>query len=197
MMTFRQRLLRSLYPVYQAVARLTGRHRKVLHREPAVTPPASLYDLELTLSNGERLPLSRFRGRKLLLVNTASNCIYTSHYETLRELEARSIGLAIIAFPANDFKEQEQGSDAEIGAFCRTAFSISFPVARKAPVLPGADQQAVYRWLTDPAQNGWNSQAPTWNFAKYLVDEQGRLTHYFDPAITPDSDAVIQAMERR
>ncbi|RYY94157.1 MAG: glutathione peroxidase [Chitinophagaceae bacterium] len=195
-MTIRQKLLRTIYPFFLRVSSLFGRHRRVLHNEAGATPAASLYDLSVPLATGETLPLARFRGRKLLLVNTASDCIYTSQYEELQALQAQfGDAIAIIAFPSNDFKEQEKGSDSAIAEFCRTAFGLSFPIAHKAPVRPGAGQQPVYRWLTDRAQNGWNSQPPSWNFSKYLVDEEGRLTHYFDPAVSPTGASLLDAVK--
>lgn len=194
MRTGRQRLLKALYPVYLFVNRLTGRHSTVL-RNPGNRPAQDFYELEVPLGNGQRLPLANLRGRKLLLVNTASDCIYTDQYKELQQLMAHyGDGLQVIAFPSNDFREQERGNDAEISGFCQVNYGVTFPVAHKAPVLCGPEQQEVFRWLTDKSRNGWNSKAPSWNFAKYLVNEEGILTHYFDPAITPAHPELVKAI---
>ena len=92
--------------------------------------------------------------------------------------------MVIVAFPSNDFNQQEQGTDQEIEDFCKTNFHVAFPIAAKSAVS-GKDKNAVYDWLTDPAKNGWNSRSPDWNFAKYLVDEQGVLSLYLGPAVHP------------
>ena len=121
-----------------------------------------------------------------MLVNTASNCGYTAQYKELEELyEKYKNQLVIIGFPANDFKEQEKGSDEEIAQFCRVNYGISFPLSKKSVVIKSPEQNPVFRWLTDKSRNGWNDKPPTWNFSKYLVNEEGTLTHYFDPAIPP------------
>ena len=194
MLTARQRLMRLLHPVYLLLNRLLGRHRTVL-RNPGARPLRSLYELEVLLGNGGILPLSEFRGRKLLLVNTASDCIYTDQYKELQQLMAQyGDGLVVIAFPSNDFKEQEKGSDADIAGFCQVNYGVTFPVAHKAPVTRIEGQQPVFRWLTDKTLNGWNTTQPSWNFSKYLVNEEGVLTHYFDPAISPANHELIQAI---
>ncbi|TCJ14610.1 glutathione peroxidase [Flaviaesturariibacter flavus] len=194
-MTFRQRLLRLLYPAYIKLGRFFGRHRTVLSNSGRVPPAVPIYAQKVKLANGQELPLERFRGRKLLLVNTASDCIYTAQYQELQELMAHyGDGLVVIAFPSNDFKEQERGGDAEISNFCQMNYGVTFPVAHKASVRNGAGQQEVFRWLTDKSQNGWNTKPPSWNFSKYLVNEQGVLTHYFDPAISPKHPELLRAI---
>jgi glutathione peroxidase len=195
MMTFRQRLLKALYPLYLKVSGLLGRHHTIISNRERVRPAASLFDQQLQLANGTALQLQSLRGKKLLLVNTASDCIYTAQYQELQELMAHyGDGLVVIAFPSNDFKEQERGTDTDINSFCQLNYGVTFPVAHKAPVASGPDQQAIFRWLTDKKLNGWNSKAPSWNFSKYLVNEEGVLTHYFDPAITPHHPELIRAI---
>jgi len=105
--------------------------------------------------------------------------------------------LEIIAFPANDFKEQEKGPDEAIAAFCSINYGVSFPLVKKSIVIKGVAQHPVFRWLTDKGLNGWNDKPPSWNFAKYLVNEEGVLTHYFEPAVSPLSDAVRKAVAER
>src|SRR6185295_11779982 len=111
--------------------------------------------------------------------NVASNCGFTGQYDELEKLY-KSYGdeLVILGFPANDFKEQEKGTDEEILQFCKVNFGVTFPLFQKHSVLK-PNQGAVYKWLTDPLENGWNVQQPTWNFCKYIVDETGNLKAFF------------------
>jgi len=132
----------------------------------------------------------------VLIVNTASNCGYTNQYQELQKLyDQYKEKLIVLAFPSNDFKEQEKGNDEEIAAFCQVNFGVSFPLAKKTVVVKAPDQNKVYEWLTRKELNGWNDQQPTWNFSKYLIDEKGQLSHYFDPAVSPLSEDVVQAIK--
>ena len=103
--------------------------------------------------------------------------------------------LVIIGFPANDFKEQEKSSDEEIEQFCKLNFGVSFPLMKKSSVKKNDLQNEVFRWLSDPARNGWNRRGPVWNFSKYLVNEEGKLINYFGPAISPMDKTVMKAIE--
>lgn len=160
-----------------------------------VTTLRSLHALQVRLNNGEEFSLEKLKGKKVLIVNTASNCGYTGQYEELQRLyENNRDILEIIAFPANDFKEQEKGSDAEIAEFCKVNYGVTFLLAAKSTVIKGKQQNEVYRWLTTEELNGWNDQEPTWNFFKYLIDEEGKLIKYFDTAVSPLSEEVINAI---
>jgi glutathione peroxidase len=161
------------------------------------TPPAQpFYSLPALRNNGQPLDLSQFRNKKVLLVNTASNCGFTRQFEELQQLhEQYADKLVILGFPANDFKEQEKGSDADIAQFCQLNFGVTFPLMQKSRVVKGPGQHPVYQWLTDPARNGWNNHQPDWNFGKYLVDHQGRLSHYFGPSVSPLSAEVLEAVK--
>lgn len=196
-MTIKQKILKAVYPLFVSVTRRTGRNARVLKNEGNVPPTQSFYDLSLTLNTGEPLSLSAYSGKKVLLVNTASNCGYTAQYDDLQQLyQQYRDQLVIIGFPANDFNEQEKGSDEEIAAFCRLNYGVTFPLSQKSRVIRTGDQNEVFRWLSDKKKNGWNDQPPVWNFSKYLVSETGVLTDYFGPSISPLSDLVIQAVVR-
>jgi len=185
-MTMRQKILKFVYPLLMRFARASGKSAAVLKNEKNVKPVQSIYELSVLLNNGETLPLRQFTGKKILLVNTASDCGYTDQYDELQKLYTdHRKDLVVIGFPANDFKEQEKGSDEEIAQFCRINYGISFPLSKKSVVIKSPGQHAVFRWLTDKQRNGWNEKPPSWNFSKYLIDEEGVLTHYFDPAIPP------------
>ena len=160
-------------------------------------PVRSFYDLEAKLNSGDTLKFSVLKGKKILIVNTASDCGFTGQYAELQNLyEKKKNELVIIAFPANDFKDQEKGTDEEIAEFCKQNFGLSFPLVKKTTVIRGPDQHPVYRWLTDPAENGWNSREPEWNFSKYLVNEEGELTGYFGASISPLDKEVINAIDK-
>lgn len=183
-MTVRQALLKGIYPLLTWANKISGKN-KILSRTDA-TPAVSFYELNCNLADGSPFSLDSLKGKKVLLVNTASDCGYTAQYAELQQLySAKKDKLVIIAFPSNEFKNQETGSNAEIAAFCRKNYGVEFPVAEKCRVLPGEMQHAVYSWLTNPQKNGWNKQQPVWNFCKYLVNEQGQLTHFFSPALSP------------
>jgi glutathione peroxidase len=168
-MTIRQQLLQTFYP---ALMKLSGFAQKKHTASHAVKPIVSIYDLEVIAINGEPFDLHQAVGKKLMIVNTASDCGYTKQLGALESLWQRhSKQLLILGFPSNDFREQETGSDDEIAAFCQKNYGVSFPMLKKAGVVINPNQQPVYRWLTDPAQNGWNKTPPAWNFNKFIVDE--------------------------
>jgi glutathione peroxidase len=193
----KQTVLKAIYPLWMSFNRLFGKRSKVLFNKKNIQPLQPFYDLSAQLNNGALLSFNTLRGKKLLLVNTASDCGYTNQYSDLQKLyEEHQNKLTVIAFPANDFQEQEKGSDEEIGNFCKINFGVTFPIARKSSVVKGDDQQKVFQWLTDKTKNGWNNQSPSWNFSKYLINEEGVLMNYFDPAISPQSEEVLKAIEQ-
>jgi len=194
-MTVRQTVLKAVYPLLMSLNRLLGKRSKVLVNKKNIQPFQSFYSLSVQLNNGSFLSFDSLRGRKLLLVNTASDCGYTNQYSDLQKLYEKYDKLTVIAFPANDFQQQEKGSDEEIGNFCKINFGVTFPVALKSSAVKGNGQQKVFQWLTDKTKNGWNNKPPSWNFSKYLINEEGVLTNYFDPAISPLSEEVLKAIE--
>lgn len=195
-MNTRQKILKAVYPALMWIRNLGGSNTvQPDETKKVVEPPVSFYSLQITLNNGSSFSFDSLRGRKCLLVNTASECGYTRQYEDLQKLsEQYADRLTVIGFPANDFKQQEKGSDEEIAEFCRLNFGVSFPLSKKTTVVPGPDQHPVYRWLTDKKQNGWNEQTPAWNFSKYLIDENGRLLGYFDSGVSPLSETITSKL---
>jgi glutathione peroxidase len=193
-MTYRQKFLKAIYPAWIWWANRKGKGTKKLSNEKTI-PAVSFYSLKDTLNDGTAFDFEQLKGKKVMLVNTASNCGYTGQYDDLQKLSEQYKGrLLVIGFPANDFKEQEKGTDEEIAAFCKQNFGVSFPLMKKSSVKKGAGQNKVFQWLTDSAKNGWNSQVPSWNFCKYMVDEQGRLTNYFASTIEPFDKEIINAL---
>jgi len=192
-MTIRQKLLKAVYPVFM---RMQGKKAKVLTNEKT-QPPVSFYSLKTTLGNGSEFDFTQLKGKKVLLVNTASNCGYTNQYDDLQKLNDQFHNkLVILGFPANDFKEQEKGNDEEIAQFCKINFGVTFPLMKKSSVIKAADQNEVFKWLTDSTKNGWNSKQPSWNFSKYLINEEGVLTNYFDPSVSPLSEEVLNEIKK-
>jgi glutathione peroxidase len=166
-----------------------------LKNEKNIKPSESIYDLTISLNTGQTISLSEYAGKKILLVNTASDCGYTDQYDELQQLYTQQHQrLVVIGFPANDFKQQERGSDEQIAEFCRLNYGITFPLSKKSVVIKTPEQNSVFRWLTDKNRNGWNDKEPSWNFSKYLINEEGLLTHYFDPAISPVSKDVLSVL---
>jgi glutathione peroxidase len=186
--------LKAFYPALIWIGKLTGSDKSSTYNK-AVSPIVPFYSLSALLNDGSTMNLNEFKGRKILVVNTASDCGYTGQYEALEKLyRGHKNDLVVIGFPANDFKEQEKGTDADIAAFCKLNFGVSFPLMRKSKVIKGKGQNKVFEWLTDKNKNGWNDQAPTWNFCKYLVDEEGRLIRFFAPSVEPNSSEMLEAL---
>jgi glutathione peroxidase len=195
-MSYRQKVLKAVYPAFMWFNKVTGKKSKIIASDKPATPPQSLYNLSVQLNTGNTLRFDSLKGKKILIVNTASNCGYTNQYEDLEKLyEKYKDKLVIIGFPANDFKEQEKGTDEEIAQFCKLNYGVQFPLVKKSTVIKSEQQNEVFKWLTDKSKNGWNEKQPTWNFSKYLIDENGLLINYFDPGVSPLSDEVIKAIE--
>lgn len=195
-MTYRQKILKAAYPALMWYNKITGKKSKVMENSEGITTLKSLHNLSVHLNSGEELELATLKGKKILLVNTASNCGYTNQYDDLQKLyETNKDKLMVIGFPANDFKEQEKGTDQEIAEFCKLNYGITFPLATKSSVIKGKYQNEIFKWLSDETLNGWNDQQPTWNFCKYLVDENGKLIKYFDTAVSPLDEEVKNAIE--
>ena len=195
-MTSRQKILKVAYPAMMWFTKLTGVNSKSISNK-GITPVASFYSIPATLNDGTTFDLNQYKGKKILLVNTASDCGYTGQYEQLEKLfQEHREKLVILGFPANDFKGQEKGTDIAIADFCKLNYGVSFPLFKKSKVIFGADQNEIFKWLSHKEKNGWNEQAPSWNFCKYLVDEQGRLTHFFASSVEPMSTEVLQAINQ-
>ena len=144
--------------------------------------------------DGSSMPLERYRGRVLLVVNTASLCGFTHQYESLQALyeQYESKGLTVIGVPSNDFGGQEPGSAEEIKEFCEGVFSVTFPLTEKS-VVKGPDAHAFYRWARDASEG---RSVPRWNFHKYLVARDGRLIAGFTSQVGPQSKRLIDAVEK-
>ncbi|MER3523506.1 MAG: glutathione peroxidase [Ignavibacteria bacterium] len=155
--------------------------------------PTTLYDFTLKDIDGKSVKLEKYKGKVLMIVNVASYCGYTPQYKDLEALyrKFKDRGFAILAFPANNFGQQEPGSNEEIKAFCQTKYDVSFDLFSKISV-GGDDQHPLYRFITsDPDVEG----EVKWNFQKYLVNRKGKLTHKFLSRVKPLSDECVSAIE--
>jgi glutathione peroxidase len=150
------------------------------------------YDFTVKDINGEDFPLSQLKGKKVLVVNTASKCGFTPQYEGLQKLYEQYGGddFMIIGFPANNFGKQEPGSNEEIATFCSINYGVTFPMMSKISVK-GDDQHPLYKWLTSKSENGKENSKVTWNFQKYLIDEEGQLAGHFKPTTKPDNEKLV------
>jgi glutathione peroxidase len=190
-MSYRQSMLKTMYPVIMFPGKLMGAKNAVQLNTAGKEPIQSFYALTGVLNNGDSVSFETFRGKKVLLVNTASDCGYTGQYKELEALyQQYKNNLVVVGFPANDFKEQEKKSDADIATFCKVNYGVTFLLMRKGSVVKGAEQQSAYQWLSSTTANGWCSKAPVWNFCKYLVNEDGVLMAYFPQTVSP-LDAVV------
>jgi len=154
----------------------------------------SLYDIPLTDISGAPLDLSQFKGKKILFVNVASKCGFTSQYDGLQELyKTYKDKLVVIGLPCNQFGGQEPGTAKEIVTFCKANYGVDFPLSSKIEVK-GASQHPLYKWLTSKTQNGVMDSKVRWNFQKYLVDENGQLIDYFYSTTKPMSSKIIKLL---
>lgn len=161
-----------------------------------ISPMQSFYSLGTTLNSGKELPFEELKGKKVLLVNTASACGFTPQYDELEKLyQTHKDTLVILGFPANDFGAQEQGSDEDIAQFCRVNYGVTFPIAKKSTVVKGEGQNPVFAWLTSSKLNGWNDTPPNWNFCKYLVSEDGELEAFYESAVSPMGEELLGDIE--
>lgn len=155
-----------------------------------ISPPHSVFELGFRSLAGKEISMNQFRGKKILIVNTASNCGYTPQFKELQMLQDRfKDKLEILGFPANNFNEQEPLDNEGIGEFCERNYGVDFLIAEKTDVL-GKNTNPLFRWLSDPKMNGWNKRPPAWNFTKFLISENGELLAYFPAAISPLSEEI-------
>jgi glutathione peroxidase len=147
----------------------------------------SVYDFEAQQIGGQVVPLAQFRGKPLLIVNTASACGFTPQFAGLEELHRRygERGLVVLGFPCNQFGHQDPGSNEEIASFCQVNYGVSFPMMSKIDVN-GAQAHPLYRWLTAEAPGLLGSKAIKWNFTKFLVGKDGRVLKRYAPQDAPE-----------
>jgi glutathione peroxidase len=196
-MSYRQSVLKTLYPAIMWSSKAAGK-KQILTNKNNAAAVVSFYTLVAKDINGNEFKFSDLKGKKVLIVNTASNCGFTGQYEALESL-SKQYGnkLVVIGIPSNDFKEQEAAANADIASFCKKNYGVTFPLMEKSIVIKKNHQNEIYKWLSDMSLNGWCNQEPAWNFCKYLINEQGVLVNYFPMTIDPLDPIVIAAIEKK
>ncbi|MBM3160026.1 MAG: glutathione peroxidase [Bacteroidetes bacterium] len=161
------------------------------------TPRESIHQFKVKDIDGNNFDFSSLKGKKIMIVNTASKCGLTPQYEKLEELfqKYKNDNFVIIGFPANNFMGQEPGSNEQISAFCQKNYGVTFPMMSKISVK-GNDMHPVYQFLTTKAKNGLEDNDVQWNFQKYLIDEQGHLIKVISPRTQPDDISIIEWIEK-
>lgn len=152
----------------------------------------SFYDFKVKDIDGKEFNLSSLKGKKVLVVNTASKCGFTPQYKELEAIYKLYGGdkFTIIGFPANNFGKQEPGTNQEIKEYCSNEFHVTFPMMSKISVK-GDDMAPLYKWLTSKSENGVKDSEVKWNFQKYLIDEKGKLVEVVDTKVKPDEDKIV------
>jgi glutathione peroxidase len=160
----------------------------------AAPGPQSLHEFNLKTIDGKPMPMAQYKGKVVLLVNTASMCGFTPQYEGLQQLHDsyKAKGFTVIGVPSGDFGDQEYGSNSEVKQFCESKFGIKFPMTEKA-VVKGPKAIPVYKWA---ANTLGEAQTPQWNFHKYLIGKDGKLIAAFGTKTTPTSPEVTAAVAK-
>ena len=167
----------------------------LLSEEPT-KPEGTFYNFLAVGISGDTIRMDQFKGKKILLVNVASRCGFTPQYNNLQHLhEKYHDRLVILGFPSNDFLWQEPGTNSEIRKFCQQNYGVTFQMFEKIHVK-GRKQHPIYNWLSDSRLNGWNDDAPSWNFCKYLIDEEGRLIKYYKSRIEPTDTLITRHIDK-
>ncbi|MCO6497451.1 MAG: glutathione peroxidase [Chitinophagaceae bacterium] len=155
---------------------------------------STIYQFKVESLTGGVIDFSDFKGKKILVVNTASKCGFTPQYAQLEELyEKYKDVLVVVGFPANNFGAQEPGSNKEISEFCTKNYGVTFPMAAKVSVK-GDDIAPIYQWLTRKSENGVMDADIKWNFTKFLIDEQGRLEAVFESKVNPMGNEILSLL---
>jgi glutathione peroxidase len=157
-------------------------------------PLASFFALNHQTLDGKPFAFEQLKGKITVLVNTASKCGYTPQYKDLEAFYAKHKDrIVVLGFPSNQFMMQEPGDNADIATFCEKNYGVTFPMFDKSDVK-GKDKSPVYDWLTNQKLNGWNTQEPSWNFCKYIVNENGELVSFFPSDVLPTDPAFMKAV---
>ena len=172
----------------------TAMNNSVITATTTAVSQGSIYDFKVEALDGSVIDFATFKGKKILIVNTASGCGYTPQYEGLETLYKKyQDKLVIVGFPANNFGGQESGTNSEIKEFCKKNYGVSFPMAAKISVK-GDDSAPIYKLLCNKTQNGVLDAEIKWNFNKFLLDENGVIISKFDSGVKPLSDDITSKL---
>ncbi|MFL9481654.1 glutathione peroxidase [Chitinophagaceae bacterium LWZ2-11] len=160
-----------------------------------IAPKESIHAFKVKSIDGGQIDFSAYKGKKILVVNTASQCGYTPQYEALEKVyEKYKSKLVIVGFPCNQFGGQEPGTDSTIHEFCKARFGVTFPLSTKIDVK-GDNISPIYKWLCNKSENGVLDASITWNFNKFLLDEDGKMLAYFPSKVKPDDDEILKYLK--
>jgi len=158
-------------------------------------PVDSIHAFKVKSIEGKEIKFSDYKGKKILVVNTASKCGYTPQYEALQKIsEQYKDKLVIIGFPCNQFGGQEPGTETEIQEFCKARYGVTFPLSAKVDVK-GDNISPIYKWLCNKSENGVLDATIAWNFNKFLLDENGKMIAYFPSKVKPDDDEILRYLK--
>ncbi len=158
-------------------------------------PAKNIYDFKIKSLDGGVIDFAQYKGKKILIVNTASKCGFTPQYKGLEKLYEENKGnLVIIGFPSDNFGGQEFGEDSEIATFCEKNFGVTFPLTTRVDVK-GDNITPIYKYLCNKSENGVLDANISWNFNKFLIDEKGNLVAHFDSKVTPDSEEIAKYLK--
>lgn len=160
------------------------------------TEESAFYSFKVKSLDGDTIDFARYKGKKVLIVNTASKCGFTPQYEELQKLHTQyGDKVAVLGFPCNQFGGQEPGTSQEIESFCQKNYGVTFQLFEKVDVK-GDHQHPLYKWLTHKSENGWNDKVPSWNFCKYLVNEKGELVNFFGSTVSPTGSKITEEIAK-
>lgn len=164
-------------------------------RPSTLAAKGSFYDYSLkSLDGKETIDFGRYKGKKVVVINVASKCGNTPQYTEWQAFHKQyGDKIVVLGIPANNFRSQEPGSNEEIAEFCQKNYGVTFQMLEKISVL-GDDQHPLYKWLSHKDLNGWNDNAPNWNFSKYVINENGELTHFFRDKVLPSNEEFKKAV---
>jgi glutathione peroxidase len=192
--------MKKIFLVFGAITAIGILAYSVVFGAKNVSHPAmnkGFYELSIKSLDGKKtINFADFKGKKILCVNTASECGYTKQYEGLQVLSEKYKGkLVVIGFPCNQFGGQEPGSTEEISTFCKKNYGVTFPLTEKIDVK-GTKQHPVYQWLCQKSNNGLGDYEVKWNFNKFLINESGKLVAYYPSSVKPESEELAKAINQ-
>lgn len=176
------------------IKNIFSKKQTILSSNNSMILKGSFYDFTVNDLSGKPVSLKEYKGKTVVLINVASKCGFTPQYADWQKFHEKfGDKIAVLGFPANNFMSQEPGSSEEIAEFCQKNYGVTFRMFEKIEVA-GKDKAPLYNWLSNKDLNGWNNQEPSWNFCKYLINKDGKLTHFFESKITPENQEFLKAV---
>ncbi len=180
---------------FQTIKNLFSDKKEIASRTASTTSKGSFHSFSATSLDGKKIDFSEYKGKKVVVLNVASKCGYTPQYADWQAFhEQYGDKIVVLGFPTNDFMNQEPGSEEQIAAFCQKNYGVTFQMFSKVDVIKGNNQHPLYKWLSNSDLNGWNDKAPTWNFCKYVINEDGEVTHFFASGVLPKDPTFQKAV---